>query len=319
MPLVAKIIDDALKLVNRAGDGTYRTRALQALNRAHRYCARRFPWEGLRKQENFLTNGTRFLVLPERVLDIIAVGDSTNARHLDAGDHWDRRAPGTYFQGVGGTAKEWRRAGVVPVTGQPSTDTRLRLQTAVSDGMRVLVRGLGRDTAASGTALELYPIEEILSMGGSGITLTANTYVEILSLEKDEATLTDLLVTDNVTGLRLARIPSWAARSGLQRVEFLHVPPANTSVRVDYYRHPDRITGENETLDASIPEDYIVWRTVGDLEWIMERAEAAQLAWARAEANMQADYVAEETRGDYRIDPHPWTPGYDDLEEPFGF
>ncbi len=301
---VGDIIDEIEQLGNRV-DPSYRTRLLRGVNRAQQYWAFRLPWEGLKRTEDFVAPGGRFMHFPDRVSEVIKLGDIDNARHVPAGAHWENRAPDVFYQGTSGTIKEWRPAGSSPVAAQPATDTTLNIRTTASEAVRVLVRGLVFDSTASGTALELRMAEETLNMGGSGFTATSNTFREVFALEKTRDSTSDLIVQNPLNSQTIGHIPTWDTRNEFKKIEFLFPPSGVTPVKVTYFTKPEPLGAEDQTIDPALPTDFLVWRSTGDLHWIKNEREPAQVAWAKAEEILQNRINAERTFGDANMQAIP--------------
>lgn len=281
--LVTNLVSQVQRLANRV-DSNYRTRVLESINAAVRQLASEAPWDGLRRVERFLAPGGQYMTFPARVRKVITIADVTSTLPVDPGGDFARRFGASYIQQSSTLPIEWRPAGTMPVIAAPATDTQLRLQTGVSEGIQVTIRGLVRDTGASGTALELYEVSESLVMGGSGVTDTAATFVQIKEISTEQNRSSDLTVKSTVTGAILARIPPWQAYSEYARVEFFGSPEQGRQLHVEYFTDPERVLSEGDTLHSAVDIDYVKWRAVGDLHWMKQEQEAARLAWAEADA-----------------------------------
>lgn len=278
---------------------------LDALDEALQWYSKRIPWIARRETERFLTTGSETLVLPDRVLQVLEIGDLTNSRYVRAGSHWRRRAPGPFFDKTGGTVYEWEEIGMTPVVAQPQTDSTLSLSAPVSDSFDVYVRGLARDTVASGTALELYETEETVSINSSETQQTTTLFTRIDSIEKPRGTLADLLVAEDADGRRISRIPTWAAHPLYKAIRFLYIPSANTTLDIEYFRRPDRLTSESQSIDPRIDEEALVWRAAGNLHWTDQEGQAAQRAWGKADEILAISKGAEDQFGerDFHVEP----------------
>lgn len=281
--LVTNLISQVQRLANRV-DSNYRTRVLESINAAVRQLACEAPWDGLRRVEQFLAPGGQFMTFPARVRKPIMIADVTSTLPVDPGADFARRFGASYIQQSANLPVEWRPAGTMPVIAAPATDTKLQLQTGVSEGIQVTIRGLARDTAASGTALEFYEISESVVMAGTNATNTASTFVQIKEISTEQNRLSDLTVKAAATGAILARIPPWQAYSEYVRVEFFGSPEQGRALHVEYFTDPERILSEGDTLHSAIDIDYVKWRAVGDMHWIKQEQEAARLAWAEADS-----------------------------------
>jgi hypothetical protein len=311
--LISDLITEAQQLANRV-DSNWNARTLLAINRALKKYAKHAPWDGLLRQESFLSPGGRYMVFPDRVMRVRRLGDSDNSIPLKAGEQWSQRYPGTFFQQSGTQPFEWRPVASVPVIASPTTDTALELQTTASDGMTVSIRGLARDTNASGTALELYEVFETVAMGGTGATNTTNIYVEVLEISKEKDSTASLLVRSATSSALLARIPPWEASSQYQRIELFHPSPVARNFLTEYYCRPQDITSTDHPLDPSIDTEYVVWQAAGDLHWAKQEAQAANAAWAKAEQVLAKQRIQELAHGDRDSQMRP-SVNYQELED----
>lgn len=309
---ISRVIDDALLMVNRV-DSDYRTRALRAINRAVLHWADRVPWPSLQKYETFYSNGTRFLTLPRRVRRVITVGDITNKMKVRDGAHWDFKYPDEYFVDVAdSTPWEWQDAGVVSTIAEPPAPTKLVFQSTVSEAVEVNISGWARDSSASGTAMELYEVNEQVQLGGTGTTETTYEYASVRAIEKTTLdSVCDIVVRSSTDSQPLARLTSDDRQASYRRIEFLKVPTAGTAFRVKYFRRPERLVSENVPLEPSVEQDYLLWRTVGDLHWIASQQEAALAAWRKADALIQQRIMAEKTQGEGNLQIQPEMSYYD--------
>jgi hypothetical protein len=302
--LVRNVLDAALRLAGGA-DPKKRARAREALDRAQRSWAEKSPWPALRRWEEFTHPGGRTLSLPERVWVILSVLDSNSQTKIEPVEHWDRLAPEVFIAGTAGTPSQYRKLGVLPVAGQPATDTPLELHTTGSEAYTVRVHGLKRDSSESGSPHEFYEDREAFVMGGTTATQTAGTWVSIAGLEKDEGTEYDFKAVDPTTQKVLARIPSWQARAQYPTIEFLPVPAAGTPIVVEYLVAPDEVTSEEAVLDAGISREYLEWQIAGDVLWATGRREDAMTAWGKAEQILSDEARKNTTlgEGDFRAIP----------------
>lgn len=294
-----------------------RGRALKALDRALQGWGEKRPWEDLRRYETVITNGTRFLTLPSRVREIIDIVDESQGCDVTPGQHWGRNRTSTWTTDRSDTSpRQWRKIGVAATIQPLSEDSQLEINTTVSEVFNVLITGLGRDTTASGTAMELFHIQDALAMSGTGATVTSKTFAEVHSIEKGTFdTTADVVIKQFTNGAPLARIYSEDRRPNYQRVEWLYVPPAGKKMRVEYYIRPDRLASEGTVLPTAIDREYLVWSVVGAMHWMNNEPQAAQTAWQRAELIMQEAAIAERTQGEnaMRIEPN-WM--YENMEGP---
>lgn len=281
-------------------DHNLRGRALNAISRAVERWASVRPWDALRTYEDFFSDGSKFLALPERVRIPVHFSDVDNSSRIAPGGQWHRTHP-IYWNNDQATGRpyEWRLLETQPVIAQPVTDTALRVEASISETMTIYITGLARDTAASGSPLELYPVREAYTVAGTGYSLTATTFVEIHDIEKsvEDATADVKLYTD-VDAKLVARIFSDERSPQYRLVEFLAKPNAGQRVRCEYFRKPRKVVSESDTIPGSVVREFVVWRVVGDLHWIRNEHEQAALAWRKADGIMGEHQVSEETHGE---------------------
>ena len=309
--LIKDLIDRIQRIADRV-DPSYRVRALDSLDEAMQWYASQVPWDGLRRIEDFYA-GSEFLTMPDRVNKIIRIGDRTNSQPLDAGEFFERRRPGAYFQKTTGAPCEWRDMGLVPLGKEITTAAALHVSSTQSEAIDVQIRGLVSDTTASGTALEFYEAKETVSLAGVTAT-SSNSYTKIYAIQKDKGTTADVLV-GNATDGQLARIPSWETRPMYRRIQLSPIPTGQT-LEVEYFRRPDRLASENDPLEASVNEEALMWRAAGNLMWMDNEPQAAERAWQKAGEAVAVKRNEEETFGEKDFHVEPWA-GYMALENEY--
>lgn len=295
------LIDRVQQLADRVDTG-YRARTLNAIDEAVQWLARRMPWDSLLERDTFVCPGGRNLILPEHVGKVVSLFDSTNSRKILPGDNWESRFPGSYENEIVGPPQEWREAGLSPVLSQPSTNETLVLSTTQSDGMTVRIQGLVEETAASGTSLRFRRVTESFTM--AGVTeVSANTYVRILVVQKSRPTDATLNVA---YGSQLqSRVLGPEASAAFPRLEIYPGADAGYAIEMRYFRRPERLNDEDSAIDPGINEQALLWRAVGNMHWMDNERDAAQLAWQRAEITVAELRTQEEAHGeeDHTIDP----------------
>lgn len=310
------LVDRALELIGR-NDPSWRTRIRAALSRAVKDFALQYPYPALKSTEIFLASGEPELVLPERVATITTVFDRTNQRQLHPTGNWPGRAPGLYAVETEGNALEYQDVGNSSFISSLATDSALQLAAGASEAFEVRVSGFVRDTNASGTALELQRNFEIMTMGGTGWTATDTVWARLTGLEKEEGTDTWLRARDPTNSRLLAFIPAGVASASYKTLRFLPVPPAGTEMKIEYFRTPDEITSDDSPVDGAIPQDYLIWKTVGDGLWIAKEQQGAQLAWRKAQDYLEDFLKPEKIKETHKATQPAFT--YYGLEEPLGY
>lgn len=308
MATVSDIVTQALRLANRV-DPNYRQRALDAVDRNVRYFAERIPWPSLERRENFVANGSEFFVFPSRVRSVISIGDRVRQDYVPPGDHFERQYPAWELgtKPAGGPFK-WRHLGVVPVIQNPTAASTLTFNTTASDSQTVYVKGLAQDTTASGTSLEYFETSEII-VAQETPAATTNSYVEVLALDADTLDKSNDIIFKYTTGsVPAARMRANERRPNYQKIQWLAAPAAGNTLTVRYYTDPPKIVSESHELDPQISEDFLIWRTVGDLHWISEQPQAAQAAWDKADGLLQTKIQAQQNHGDRLEQAIPYAP-----------
>lgn len=313
--LVSDLVTRVLQYVDRAGDASYTSRVVSALDEAIQWYSERAPWDGLRDIETFISNGTEYLALPDRIRRVVDIGDKTNNRYIPAGEHFLQRRPGQYLERTSGNVCEWRDMGTVPLITHPN-GSALKFETTVSESFDVSIAGTVRDTGASGTALEFYEAMETVSMDGT-VKTSANVFEEVTSIQKEKNTAADLKIFFSSTSEPVSRIPNWETRPLYRRVQFSPVPTAGTALELQYYRRPNRITDTDAALDSAINQEAVVWKAVELVSLLESKIDLAQLARARAEEVVRNRKEVEENFGERDHTIQPWC-GYLNLEDDYG-
>lgn len=311
--LIKDLIDRVQRVADRV-DPSYRTRVLDSIDEALQWYASQVPWDSLKTPEDFQTTG-EFLILPDRVNKVIQIGDKTNGRPLNPGDQFERRFPGSYFQKTTGAPCEWRDMGTVPVIKELSVIAPVFVSSSQSDAIAVQIAGLVQDTTASGTALEFYEAKETVTL--AGVTQTSvNSYSKITAIQKDKGSDADVSVGSAADGL-FSRIPSWESRPLYRKVQF-HPVPTGQTLEVLYFKRPNRITSENDPIEASANEEALMWRAAGNVMWMDNEPQAAERAWQKAAEVIAVKRNEEETFGEKDFHIEPWA-GYMNLENRYWF
>jgi len=310
MAIVADVVTQALQLANRVDD-QHRSRALSAVDRAVRYYAERVPWPSLIRTEDFLANGTKYLVFPQHVRSIITIGDKSKKEYVSPGAQWEKQYPEWQFGSKpSGSAFEWRHEGWVPVVVPPDGSLAVKLNTSQSDSQTVYVHGLALDTAASGTPLMYFDTREIVIAQETPVAST-HLFKEILGIETDTLDKNSSVTVRYSDGTIAARIAPNERHSRYQRIEWLAVPAAGSTITVRYYADPAKIVSESQQVDPQVDQEFMIWRVAGDLHWINQEAQAAQAAWGKADSRIQERLNSENSHGDKLQQAIPFAPMID--------
>lgn len=295
--IVKDLIDEVQRLANRVSPAE-RSRAREALNRALNKYAQRIPWKSLKRTETFLTDGTRFMTFPDRVAKVVEIADIQDQARVRPESHMIQNHGATYLGDVAGRPCVWREAGIAALIATPATDTKFTLTASQSESFDVEIYGTVRDASESGSALELYDIRETVNITDDSGVQTANDFVDIKAISKERATDAFLQVVDDNSGKVAARIMPQDANAAYRRIEFETVPGAGRTMKVEYFTHPDRISGELQPIDPALNLDYLIWTAVGDLHWLLKETQNAQVAWAKAEEILAIEANKERTYGE---------------------
>lgn len=291
------LIDEVQRLANRVSSSE-RGRTREALDRAIQKYAQKLPWASLRRSETFLTDGTRFMVFPDRVAKIIEIADKTEQARIRPDDHFIENHGATFLSDVAGRPCVWREAGVVPIIRTPATDTTLSITASQSEVFSVEIWGQVRDASESGSALELYEVRETVSVTDDSDNTTTNSFVNIRALSKDRSTDALVEIKDDNSGKLISRIMPQSSIPSYRRVEFETVPGAGRVMHVEYFTHPDRLDSELQAIDPALNLRYLIWMAVGDLHWMAKESQNANVAWAKAEEILREEANKERTFGE---------------------
>lgn len=310
------LITESQRLAGRV-DSNFNDRSRRWLNEAQTEWVQSVPWPTLVRTETFACDGTAQLVLPPRVLTVKWLLDRTNKRPVAPNDQLDKEYAAPMVNGTAGNIDYWKEYGVVPVARQPAATGKLSLYTTASDSFSFYVAGLVENTAASGTAEQYYYVQETVVVSTTGTYQTANNYVRVDVLGKDDFTNGDVVVTDASSNL-LARIPQYAYQSEYKVLQFVLVPTAGTLVDVAYIQRPPPLVDNAQQPPPAVDTEYLIWYAAGMLHQAQPGQEqAAATKLARAAEILQRRIAKEKKHGDkdWRGIPDPSYWGSEDYYE----
>jgi hypothetical protein len=184
------------------------------------------------------------------------------------------------------------------VISQPQTDTYIALTSTVSELQTVFLTRLIRDTGASGTALEFYEASEQIVLIDETTQTTSNQFYKLTRIERSiEDAESSVKIYDPTGSKTLSRIAADESSPVFRQIEFLVPPAAGTAFRVEYWLKPDFLDDEQAAIFPGFDLDFIKWRAVGDLHWFKSEAQAAQLAWRKADGILDAHLNSELGQG----------------------
>jgi len=286
---VATLISQAQQVAGRV-DSAFQERTLRFLNEAVEKWALARPWNGLRKTVDVVCDGTRYLVFPDFVRSVRLLTDLTNKKYLDYIENWDRQATHEYLSASTGAVAWWREEGIVPVYSQPATPSYVTVAGAsASDVFTVHLAGTGLDTAASGTAGEVFFQEELITVNGTTTATSTRIYKDILSVGKDRLTEGDLSIA--VAGTQVGRVAANRWYTPYRRVELLRIPSAGTTLRAGVLCAPPQLHETGQVPHPSINPQYLIWYAAGVIHKAQNETDQAAVCFRQAaELLAQRDY-----------------------------
>jgi hypothetical protein len=299
------LITEAQRLAGRV-DTDFRTRTRRWINEAQEQWALEIPWASLERIETFVTNGTKDMLLPPRVLQVQWIGDRTNKYPLDPGRFPQREFPYAYFGGTAGRASFWRPLGVSPVSRALAAASTVQVQTATSDSFSVYVSGTVLDTNASGTPDEYHLAEEEINVTSSGPHVSSNTYVRVETIGKDDITTSDVVMRDSSSNV-IARIAAHAYDVKYPKIELLYVPSAGVQLDVGYIQRPQTLFHDYQIPNVSIDREYLIWYAAGMIHAAQGQEQNSAIKIARANEILQRRVDKDKLHGekDFRSLPEP--------------
>jgi len=313
---VGDLINQAQRVTNRV-DSAFRTRVLESIDRALQHYADRVPWPQLERVEDFIADGSAFLVLPSRVRVVDSIGDKTNQAFVQPSAHFERQFP-SYVLGTRTTGQPlyWRAvAPAAVVSSPPGGLSYVTVETTASYALDVHLAGLAQDTTASGTALEFYHAQETVAANLTPAT-SVNLWKELTVIEKATDDV-DVIVKYPSTGVLASRLFQANRVAQYPRVEFVHAPTAGTVLQVRYYASVPKVAAETTVIPQGVDTDVLLWRAVGDLHWMYETPEAARAAWSKADEMIQQKLLGRIGHGENMQQAIPFNPGADTYREEY--
>jgi hypothetical protein len=302
---LATLVIEAERLAGRV-DTNFFSRVRRWINEGQDAWALECPWPTLLREETFVANGTRSLILPSRVKVLLWAADQDNSRPIDNLKHWDREFPASLFQNTSGAPRFSRQMGVQAVFRQPSTTSRLTFNTTVSDVFSVYVAGLALDTTASGTAENLYYAREVVNIAGTGTYTSTTLWNRIDTLSKDDYTPADLTVRDSASNL-VARVSRDVYRSEYRQLDLLHIPSAGANIAVQYLTGPEPLVDNEQVPHTAVDPEFLIWYAAGLLHAGQGEEQQSAVKLARAKEILNRRILREKQFGDqdWRALPEP--------------
>lgn len=244
---------------------SYNTRWIAFLNDGIRRYAIKYPWPGLETLLDMTTNGSRYLIFPHYVEDVISILNRSQNIPVDRIGQLDRQSPWITAARTPGTVIGYESAGTVPCLQDPSGYLYIQSTNAsdVSDSATVNVTGYVSASGASGTGLErVYITESIYPAGTTAVTLT-NQFASIVSISKVTETWGDFYFYDaGNSNAHISYIPRRDTTSGFMRKRLQYVPSAQTILECRVRHKVQPIREVHEAPHPSINTDWLITHAV---------------------------------------------------------
>jgi hypothetical protein len=310
---LGQLITEAQRIGGRV-DSDFSTRTRRWLNEAMEIYAMSIPWPTLIQRETVITNGQRNLVLPQRMRVVRWLGDIENKRKIRPNDHMESEFETSFFNPQSSQAFFYRQRGLSPVTSQPTTPTPIVFNTATSDAFSAYISGLVLDTRSSGTANYKVQASEEIILGGTTNYTSVNSYIQIFTVGKNDFTLADLVAYNGSNVI--SRVESRRYRAEYRFIEFIHTPPANKELEIEYLAAPEALVDNYQIPQPGIDVDYLIHYAAAKQHLAQNRPELAQGLMAEAQAILNRKIYQERSsqENDLRAIPDPLLTSQDDMD-----
>ena len=244
-------------------DSSYNTHWIAFLNEGIRLYAKKYPWPGLETLIDMTTNGTRFLIFPHYVKDVISILNRSQNIPVDRMGQLDRQSPWLTAARTSGTVIGYDNAGYVPCLANPSGYIFGSLPSGASEAITVNVTGYVAASGASGTGMERLYHSETITISDSTATTLANQYYEVTSISKVTNTSNPIYFYDaGNSNAHLSFIGAYETDAAFKRVLLQYVPSAQTLLecRVRHKVQPLHLV--QEAPHPSIDPDFLVTHAI---------------------------------------------------------
>lgn len=297
------LITAAQELAGRV-DTNYNDRTRKWINEAQTIWASRRPWSAITREEDIpVPQGVREIVLPQRVLVMKWLADKTTKSFVRPHNQPDRAFPTTYLDDVPGKADFFKRIETVAVAAQPTEAAALTVALMENESVTAYISGLAQDTTASGTANELYFVEESLSLSTTNPSTTSNKYVRVNSFAKTDTTNADVLL--KLGGSTISRIPAHEFNAEYRKIILDKQTDVAKTFRIEYVIKPPPLVETYQHPHPSINTDFLINYAAHKIHQSLQQPELAQEKRAAAESILLDAAGRESSFGDddYQIIP----------------
>ena len=259
----------------------------------------RDPWGTLTKEQDFPSDGTQDLILPNYVKKIISITDKTNKFPVERFENLEKHATSSLIAETAGKAYYWEERGMSPVAAQPTSASLLQFDPdSAADTCVCYVEGVAQSTLGSGTAASWHTESEYVTCVSGAATSTTKNFIQIMTLGKDVLTEADVIVRYGGVNPPIARIDHDAYRSEYRHVRFVYAPSAGTEFRVKYIQRMTELTQDDQVLPPSVNPRFLVWWAAGNIHSAMGQHKEAQMKWQMAEKFLLEDAHHEKAHGE---------------------
>lgn len=245
---------------NRSGFNatTFRGIWRDFINEGVREYSRRYPWPGLEDLVQLVSDGSRYLILPHYVDQVVSLlNKNTNASVDRAGD-FDRRWGPAQVQRTGGPSMEYDKVGIVPTLRDPTGYLSLYSTSTADTGSQfaAYVTGYVANTGASGTGLDrVISNLSILPSGSSPVTLSI-LFSQIVSISKATDTFGDFYFTD--AGNMISFLPRYERNAAFKRLQLMYISPVGTTFELRFRHKIPPLVADEQAPHPSVDTDFVI-------------------------------------------------------------
>lgn len=296
---VGTLITEAQRLAGRV-DSSLDERTRMWINEGQQEWLHADPWRKLRDELAITHDGSQDLYLPDFVQRVLWISDRTNKRSTIRNDQLDRDAPANFHGKTPGALTHWKEIGMSPVFAQPTQASTIYFNPLGDENVVTYIQGMALDTNASGTAGENYLQEEAVTCLSGSVGSTQKKYTYVMSLGKAGVHTDDTEVSLEASGgiPRLARLHRNKRRSEYRHVHLLKVPPAGTTIYIQYIQSLPDLVENNQVIHPGVSPEYLKWYAAANLHKAMNQGDLAVMAFSFAERLLRRVGHAEDAFGD---------------------
>lgn len=298
---------------NRSGfnDTTFRGVWRDFINEGVREYSRRYPWPGLEDFVQLVSDGSRYLVLPHYVDQVVSLLNKTTNVSVDRSGDFDRRWGPAQAQRTAGPTTEYDKIGIVPVLRDPTGFLQL-YSTSTSDTgspFAAYITGYASNSGASGTGLE--KTLRTLSINPTGISpLTLSIlFATIVSISKATDSNGDFFFNDAGDSNRQISFLARSERSAaFKRLQLIYLPTPQSSFELRFRHKVPALTVDEQAPHPAVDTDFVIQYALGNFYRHHQQFTKAQIQDQRAlsvlerAANKQENFDESFTQ----INPQVW-------------